>query len=162
MVIKMSNRVVSLSHGLTVSVPQPYAEGHILTEKEAEKLNHVLADGVRTSLTAKLKRLAEEEGFSAEAHAADFQSYADTYSFVVRTPRAHVDPVEKEAQKIAKAQVLVAIRKKGGSPSDFSAEQISAYVVTVLKNKPEIREEAARRVNSTREIADDLMNELLG
>lgn len=156
----MSDRLVSLPHGVTVSVPQPYAEGHVLSALEAEKLNHVLADNVRTSLTAKLKRLAEAEGFDPASVTDEFQAYADAYTFVVRSPRAATDPIEKEANKIAKEQVFAAIRRKGGNPSDYSAEQIAEYVAKVRQHKPEIRDEAIRRIESSRKMAGDLLSDL--
>lgn len=156
----MSTRVLALPHDVSITVAQPYDEGHVLTALEAEKLNHVFADSIRTSLTAKLKRLAEAEGFDAAATAAEFQSYADSYSFTVRSPRASLDPITKEAHKIAKQQVLAAIRNKGGNPSDYTAEQISEYVAKVIQHKPEIREEAARRVESSRKMAGDLISDL--
>jgi hypothetical protein len=155
----MSTRVLNLPNGIVVNVAQPYAEGHVLSALEAEKLNHVLADNIRTSLMSKLKRL---EDVDAEKVGAEFQSYADSYSFVVRSPKATVDPVTKEAMKIAKEQVLAAIRSKGGDPKDYSAERISEYVSIVLQKKPEIREEAARRVSSSREMASDLLPDFFG
>lgn len=150
----MSTRVLNLPHGVTVNVSQPYAEGHVLSALEAEKLNHVLADNIRTSLMSKLKRL---EDVDAEKVGAEFQSYADSYSFVVRSPKSTVDPITKEAMKIAKEQVLAAIRSKGGDPKDYPAEKIAEYVSLVLQKKPEIREEAARRIASSREMASDLL-----
>jgi DNA-binding NarL/FixJ family response regulator len=59
--------------------------------------------------------------------------------------------------KIAKEQVLAAIRSKGGDPKDYPAEKIAEYVSLVLQKKPEIREEAARRIASSREMASDLL-----
>lgn len=156
----MSNRALKLPHGVNVNVAQPYAEGHVLTALEAEKLNHVLADNIRTSLVAKIKRAVEEGNADAAALSKEFQAYADAYSFTVRAPKAAVDPVAKEANKIAKEQVLAAIRRKGGNPSDYSAEQLSEYVAKVLQHKPEILEEAERRVNSSRQIAGDLLSDL--
>lgn len=154
------SRSINLKHGVSINVDQPFAEGHVLTALEAEKLNQVYADNIRTTLAARLKKLVEAEGFDAEAVAADFQSYADAYNFVVRTPRATIDPVTKEANKIAKEQVFAAIRRKGGDPKDYSAEQISEYVSKVIQHKPEIREEAERRVNSSRELAGNLLSDL--
>lgn len=156
----MSNRALKLPHGVNVNVAQPYAEGHVLTALEAEKLNHVLADNIRTSLVAKIKRAVEEGNADAATLSKKFQAYADAYSFTVRAPKAAVDPVAKEANKIAKEQVLAAIRRKGGNPSDYSAEQLSEYVAKVLQHKPEILEEAERRVNSSRQIAGDLLSDL--
>lgn len=156
----MTNRALKLPHDIAVSVAQPYAEGHILTALEAEKLNHVFADSIRTSLMAKIKRLAEEGSINASAASKEFQAYADAYSFTVRAPKAASDPIAKEANKIAKEQVLAAIRKKGGNPADYSAEQISEYVAKVLHHKPEIRAEAERRVSSSRQLAGDLLSDL--
>jgi len=156
----MSNRALKLPHGINVSVAQPYAEGHVLTALEAEKLNHVLADNIRTSLIAKIKRAVEEGKADVVALSKEFQAYADAYSFTARAPKAAADPVAKEANKIAKEQVLAAIRKKGGNPADYSAEQISEYVAKVIQHKPEIREEAERRINSSRKLAGDLLSDL--
>lgn len=156
----MSTRTITLPSDVSVSVPQPYAEGHVLSALEAEKLNHVLADNVRTSLTAKIKRLAEDPAFDPASVAEEFQAYADAYTFVVRSPRAAADPIEKEANKIAKEQVFAAIRRKGGNPTDYSAEQIAEYVAKVRQHKPEIRDEAARRVESSRQMAGDLLSDL--
>lgn len=153
----MSNtRVLNLPHGIAINVPQPYAEGHVLSALEADKLNHVLADSIRTSLMSKLKRLPDADA----AVGADFQSYADSYSFVVRSPKSTVDPITKEAMKIAKEQVFAAIRRKGGNPTDYSADQIAEYVSKVLQHKPEIMDEAKRRINSSREMASDLLEDL--
>lgn len=156
----MSKRDLKLPHGVSVSVDQPYAEGHVLTALEAEKLNHVLADNIRTSIIAKLKRLAESGEIDAQAASDEFQAYADSYGFAVRTRKASQDPVTKEAHKIAKEQVNAAIRRKGGNPSDYSAEQLSEYIGKVLQHKPEIFEEAKRRIESSRKMAGDLLSEL--
>ena len=157
----MTTRVLKLPHGVNVSVDQPYTEGHVLSAIEAEKLNHVLADNIRTSIIAKLKRLAEAGDIDAASASEEFQNYADSYSFVVRAPKASADPIAKEANKIAKEQVFAAIRRKGGNPSDYSAEQIAEYVAKVISHKPEIMEEAARRVNSSRQLAGELLDDLL-
>jgi len=156
----METRALKLPHGVNVNVAQPYTEGHVLSALEAEKLNHVFADNIRTSLIAKIKRLADEGEINADALSTDFQAYADAYSFTVRAPKTSTDPVAKEANKIAKEQVFAAIRRKGGNPSDYTAEQISEYVAKVLQHKPEIREEAERRINSSRKIAGDLLSDL--
>lgn len=156
----MSKRDLKLPHGVTVVVDQPYAEGHVLSALEAEKLNHVLADNIRTSIIAKLKRLAEAGEVDAAAASAEFQAYADAYEFAARAPKAAADPITKEAHKIAKEQVFAAIRRKGGNPADYSAEQIAEYVAKVLQHKPEIREEAERRIESSRKMAGDLLSDL--
>lgn len=156
----MSTRTINLPHEISVTVAQPYATGHVLTDAEAAKLNQVFADSIRAALNAKLKKASEADDFNAAEAQASYQSFADAYSFVIRSTKAAADPVEKEAHKIAKEQVFAAIRNKGANPRDYSADQIAEYVALVLSKKPEIREEAERRVNSSRQIAGDLLEDL--
>ena len=153
-------RTLNLPHEISVTVAQPYKEGYVLTAAEAEKLNQVFADSIRTSLMSKLKKLDNDSVDHAEVE-AQFQQFANNYGFSIRTPKNAADPIAKEANKIAKEQVFAAIRKKGGNPADYSAEQIAEYVTKVLQHKPEIREEAARRIDSSRKIAGDLLDDLL-
>ena len=156
-------RTLNLPHEISVTVAQPYEEGYVLTAAEAEKLNQVFADSIRTSLMSKLKKLKKLDNDSVD-HAEvehQFQQFANNYAFSIRTPKNAADPVAKEAHKIAKEQVFASIRKKGGNPADYSAEQIAEYVTKVLQHKPEIMEEAARRIDSSRKIAGDLLDDLL-
>ena len=156
-------RTLNLPHEITVTVAQPYEEGYVLTAAEAEKLNQVFADSIRTSLMSKLKKLKKLDNDSVD-HAEvehQFQQFANNYAFSIRTPKNAADPVAKEAHKIAKEQVFASIRKKGGNPADYSAEQIAEYVTKVLQHKPEIMEEATRRIESSRKIAGDLLDDLL-
>jgi hypothetical protein len=154
----MTTRTLNLPHNITITVEQPYAEGHVLTQLEAEKLNHIFADNIRTSLMSKLKRA--DDGISANDLELEFQNYANNYSFAPRSTKTAADPVAKEANKIAKEQVFSAIRKKGGNPADYTAEQIADYVAKVLDHKPEIRQEAARRIESSRKLAGDLLADI--
>lgn len=154
----MTTRTLNLPHDITINVQQPYAEGHVLTQLEAEKLNHIFADNIRTSLMSKLKRA--DDGISADDLQTEFQAYADAYSFAPRSTKTTADPVAKEANKIAKEQVFSAIRKKGGNPADYTSEQIADYVAKVLEHKPEIRQEAARRIESSRKLAGDLLADI--
>jgi len=156
-------RTLNLPHEITVTVAQPYEEGYVLTAAEAEKLNQVFADSIRTSLMSKLKKLKKLDNDSVD-HAEvehQFQQFANNYTFSIRTPKNAADPVAREANKIAKEQVFASIRKKGGNPADYSAEQIAEYVTKVLQHKPEIMEEATRRIESSRKIAGDLLDDLL-
>ena len=151
-------RLLNLPYDINISVQEPYTEGYVLTAIEAAKLNQVYADGIRSSLMHKIKKIGDE---TSRASIGEFQNFADSYSFAERTAKAPVDPVTKEANKIAKEQVFAAIRKKGGNPADYSSDQISDYVTKVLAHKPEIMKEAARRIDSSRKIAGDLLDDLL-
>jgi len=37
----MTTCTLNLPHDITITVSQPYTEGHVLTQLEAEKLNHI-------------------------------------------------------------------------------------------------------------------------
>lgn len=154
------SRTLNLPHDVHVTVAQPYAEGHVLTAAEASKFNNVFADSIRTAIMAKLKKL-ECEGFDSAKASADFQAYADGYRFSSRSAKESTNPIEKEAHKMAKQQVLAAIRSHGSDPKDYSAAQIAEYIATVLAHKPEIREEAARRIESARNLASDVLAGLI-
>ena len=154
----MTTRALKLPHGINVEVSQPYSEGYVLSAVEADKLNRVFADSVRSAIMAKLKNVEEPD---ASGLSAEFQAYADAYSFTVRSAKASVDPVAKEAHKIAKEQVCAALRRKGANPSDYTSEQIAEFVGKVIQHKPEIMEEAARRVNSSKQLAGELLDDLL-
>ena len=155
----MTTRTLNLPHNINLKISQPYSEGYVLTKVEADKLNQIFTDSIRSAVTSKLKRLGSDEMDHADLEMT-FQNFADNYSFAKRAGKAAQDPVEKEATKLAKEQVFSAIRKKGGNPADYSADQIADYVAKVLEHKPEIREEAARRIESSRQLAGDLLSEI--
>ena len=152
-------RTLNLPNNITDQVAQPYSEGYVLTSAEAAKLNQVLADSIRSALSAKLKKLDNYSVDHAEVESS-FQAFADAYAFSEKSAKAGIDPILKEANKIAKEQVFAAIRKKGGNPADYSSEQIADYVAKVLQHKPEIKQEAQRRLESSRKIAGDLLDDL--
>lgn len=160
----MKTRVLNLPHNISIQVPQPYDEGHVCTELEAAKLNQVVLDSVRTTILTKLRKAAvahQGDGPLPVAHMLpEFQTLANTYQFTVRATRQSSDPVEREAFKLAKEQVFAAIRKKGGEPGHYNTEQIAAFVAKVLELRPEIREEATRRVRSSRELGEAVLNEV--
>lgn len=162
----MSDRILSFPHNISVTVRQPYAEGHPLTELEAEKLNHVLADSIRTSLHAKLKKLADGQPADwcpCESLQTEFQAFADSYAFSVKRERGQsADPITREAHKIAKDKIFMAIRNKGGNPTNYKAEEIATLVAKVMSSEKgeEIRAEAVRRIEASKKIASDTLDDI--
>jgi L-2-hydroxyglutarate oxidase LhgO len=159
------SRVVSLSHDLSVTVQQPYEAGQVLSELEAEKLNHLLADNIRTSLNAKIKRIAETAPETLPSLSGEFQTFADSYSFSVKRERAaSVDPVTRESHKIAKEKIFAAIRAKGGTPQNYKADEIASLIAKVMSSPKgaEILDEAKRRIDAARKIASDTLDDIFG
>ena len=96
----MSTKDVIIA-GQKFILPIPYAVGHALTEGEAKALNQTFHENIRNN-TAKL---VKEAGDNPDLNALQVKitEYANEYSFpVAGTPRAPVDPVEREARVIAK------------------------------------------------------------
>lgn len=110
--------------GEKFEVSAPYAEGHVLTAAEARQLNQTRAEGVSNNVR---KRVAEllEAGNAAEAQAI-VAEYDAKYSFSIpgaggRTARV-VDPVEREALKLAREYVKAQVAAKGRKMSDIHPE----------------------------------------
>jgi len=125
-----------------------YSEGHQLTPGEAHILNTALADRLRNNFSAKVKAKQDDpSGLIAE-----FTEYAASYEFA---PPAN--PTEVLAKKLATEAISAHLRSKGIDPKSRSDEWFEAQVMRVLDQKPYYREEAARRIESTREAASELL-----
>jgi hypothetical protein len=147
--------------GLIFNAPAPYRAGHVLTENEANTLNQTFSENLRNNFAKKVKtarELAKTNGtdFPSDGEAAsddlqaDFTSYASDYEFGTRAagggeaglPR---DPVDREAWIMARDLI-----KQHAKARDIKidAEQIAARIPEILQKRPEIREEAQRRVSA--------------
>lgn len=154
--------------GHTFEAPARYAEGHTLNANEANTLNQTLAENLRNNFASRVKKAieaSEAEGgpeLDLEALRAEFAEYAETYEFNgKRTARAPVDPVEKEATKIAGQMVAEALRARNiDVKATRESGKFDELVANLLEKKPEIREEAKRRIEATQSVADDVLGDL--
>ena len=146
--------------GLIFNAPAPYKAGHVLTDNEANTLNQTFAENLRNNFAKKVKQAKEEAQknggeFPADGEAApealqtDFTTYASDYEFGTRAaggggesalPR---DPTEREAFIMARDLIRQHAKSKG---IKLDAEQIAGLVPGILSKRPEIREEAQRRI----------------
>ncbi|PYS90935.1 MAG: hypothetical protein DMF62_03785 [Acidobacteria bacterium] len=156
--------------GLLFNAPAPYKTGHVLTENEANTLNQTFAENLRNNFAKKVKsakEAAQKNGgeFPGDGEAApddlqqEFSSYANDYEFGTRAasgageaglPR---DPVEREAHVMARDLIRQHAKSKGYGKLD--AEQIAGLVPGILAKRPEIREEAQRRISAKTSITLD-------
>jgi hypothetical protein len=161
-------------NGVTFHSPVRYAEGHVLSALEAKTLNQTLAENLRNNFAPKLakavKALTPEgaetvpmsEAFLAE-QVALFNAYAAEYTFSgPRASRIVADPVEAEAQKIAKQDLVKRIQAKGGNPKDYSKTWFEEKVKEVLAKHPKYMELARQRIAELQNISVDGLDELLG
>lgn len=158
--------------GLEFEAPQPYKAGaHELTAGEASALNQTLAENLRNNFAPRIKaamaeyRKANSLAEDAEVPVANldqdalseaFAKYADEYEFGVRTAggtRTPSDPVEREAQRIARDKVKAALNAKSIKLDSVPKEKMAEYIKQVLEKYPAIREEAKRRVDTAASVA---------
>lgn len=132
-------RVTRSIGGISFAMPAPYAAGHPLTEGEANQLNQVLAENVLNNLRKKVNDgVTEGEGEAATRRdysdaevQALVEDYLDGYEMGVRRQgeaKVVVDPVEREARKIAKQKATELIKSQGGKPSDYDLEPIIDHI----------------------------------
>lgn len=100
-----------LLDGEKFEVRQPYSEGHICTAIEARQLNQVRAEGVANNMRKRVQE-AKAAGKLDEAR-AQFLSYDAEYEFSLPGRSTPIDPVEREATKLAKDWLRDQLSKKG-------------------------------------------------
>lgn len=161
--------------GIMFPVTARYAEGHVLTAQEALTLNQTLFENLRNNFAAHIRKAVEAkakaegtpEGESPSPFTADelndlqvkFAEYAASYTFSApRATRAPVDPVEREMRAIAKERVVAALTAKNISQKALPEGKMDEYITSLIERRPEIREEAERRVAARKEIAADILD----
>jgi hypothetical protein len=159
--------------GLQFDIQQPYTAGHVLTAGEASQLNQVRGENVRNNFAGTVRKAMEEyrkaNSLADEAEVPldqldkdeldeQLANYDDNYEMGMRNgggTRRTVDPVQREADRIALEKVKAAVKKKGIAFSSVSADKLKQFVVGTIAKYPEIMEEAKRRVTSAASIALD-------
>lgn len=148
--------------GVKVSVPQPYTEGHVLTENEANALNQVLAENLRNNQASQMRKVkdqCEKDGTEykpdPEAVQKEMDEYVTEYEFGVRkagaASTAHLDPVEKEMQTMAKNAIKTALQSKGYKLKDVPAETMENLVAQYFTSNEESLRVNAEQVVKARE-----------
>jgi len=168
-----------LIQGVSFIGPAPYAEGHVLTASEASVMNQTYGENLRNNFATKVKAAKDlavkattgvegiepSDTLSAEtlsALAAEFAAYAAAYVFHgKRTAKAPLDPVGKEAHKIAKSLVLEALRKRNIDLKTLAEGKLDELIEGVLAKNPDIKAEAERRIAATKAVAADALEGLV-
>lgn len=167
--------------GLVFNVPAPYAEGHTLTTAEAAVLNQTFGENLRNNFAARV-RSAKEAQIKAQGLAEDtdlktitldeqtletlkgeFAEYAAGYSFSgKRQTRTPVDPVLREATKIAREMITSSLAKRTPpvKVKDLPDGKMDELVRNLLSKRPDITEEAKRRVDAVKAVAEAAMDDL--
>lgn len=111
--------------GKSFTVTQPYDEGHTLTAAEARALNQVRAENLRNNFANTVKAVndGKEGNIGEENLEAEFAKYDSEYSFAMPGAGAKpkLDPIEREARKIAKEVLAAQYAKEGRKMTDVPA-----------------------------------------
>lgn len=153
--------------GFEFSIPARYVEGHVLNANEASAMNQLFAENVRNNAASKIKKAkaeAEAAGteFSLDADRGDeagslrqeIQEYAETYEFGARVARASepVDPIQKEAYRIATDLVLGKLRDANVKKKDL-ADGVFDETVAKIQAGEKVQKLAIKRVKEREALA---------
>lgn len=152
---------------VSLSVIQPFAEGHVLTENEANVLNQTLAENLRNNYSNTVKDAVKEAGDDAsavdvKALQKGLDEYTGEYEFGVRRSggggggRA-MDPVEKKAMDLARAKVREYLKAKGYKISEVKGAKITELATQLLEKTPALMEEAKRQIEAAQQVATDAL-----
>lgn len=118
----MSQKEITVQ-GVVVSVAQPYAPGHVITEAEARALNQVRAENIANNCRKAVIELIEGAGGKealTDEHKAAIQKIVSekdgAYEFTLASVgggREPVDPLEKECRKVARDFLTAKLKEKG-------------------------------------------------
>ena len=112
----VTNTVDATIADVTVKVPQPFAEGHSLTEAESKVLNQVLKENLGNNVRTKIKAAIEAVGEITDEVTAQAQvildEYVATYEFGVRSigTSTRKTPLESRIRKLATASINAALK----------------------------------------------------
>lgn len=164
--------------GVEFEVSQPYAEGHTCTEAEAKALNQTRAENIRNNMAKQVKDAnatagKDEEGNQKplakgqlKALAEAVAEYDANYEFTLASVgggRASRDPIEIEANRIARASITASLKADGrtlksvthdaeGNEIEGAKERLAEAIAKVAA-KPEVVEAARKAVKEREQLA---------
>lgn len=149
-----------------------YAPGHQLNEAEANVLNQTRVENLRNNfagvIKGKLAELAKETPPRSELTEEEienlrsqFAEYESSYEFQGRrATRVPVDPVKREATKMAREAIIAALKKKGLTPGELVEGKMEELISGYLGAHPEVTDEAKRRVEAVKSLAEGAGEEI--
>lgn len=135
--------------GIAFDVSTPYAEGHTCTEAEAKALNQTRGENIRNNQAKAVKAVIEAAGgmqgengkdlpeIGTDAMAeltANVADYDKGYVFTLASVgggRKSKDPVEVEANKIARAAIMAHLKASGRGVKDVDKDLLAAKIAEV-------------------------------
>lgn len=156
--------------GTQFLISQPYEPGHVINEAEARALNQTRSENVGNNVRAKLKEM-KEANESEQALADYVASYDAEYILTLGAVSAtrKLDPVEKEAQRIARELLKNHLAETGrkltvapeGETEESWKEKVQEQVDSIAENE-EVIKIAKKNVEAKKKQADALAGALEG
>ena len=162
---------VCMIKDIEVAIRIPYAEGHVLTAGEAHNLNQTRVENIRNNMTSRLNALAKAADVPVEELSEDvinqwledFAAYDESYVMTIgnagggKTP---VDPVEKEAMRLARATITAQLKERGVLIKDVDKEALAELVAeTALLD--EFVDQARKNVENQKKKSKIALDKLL-
>ena len=145
--------------GHEFKITQPYTAGHTLTEIEAKVLNQVRSENIGNNVRKAVVELLEaQDTAGAEALVAERDA---EYEF--STPSAggrKLDPVEREARKVARDAIRAKLSDDGRKLSDIDKEKLEEAIDNAIEKNSWIMDEAKKRVNARKKFAEKAVDGL--
>jgi hypothetical protein len=156
---KTPTREITVS-AVNLSVPQPFTEGHVLTEMESKVLNQTLAENLRNNFAGTVKKATEaaekaKQPLDVAALQKAMSKYVEGYEFGVRRSGVSLDPVEREAMALATERVKEALKAKGHKIADVGKEKIAELASQAIDKNPSFMEQAKRVVAERAKIGSE-------
>jgi hypothetical protein len=148
---------------LRFPISSPYSSGQVIDQDEADTLNVLRAERIRSSLGKFIDRV---RGTKAELSPQDLESIfarakaldAEWTFSAYRTKRQKKNSFEFHLEQVAQARAEAQARR-AGRETDLTIVR-SLFLLEL--EKPEVREEAERRFEASMQVAQDALDDLLG
>lgn len=147
----MSTTIIIQGHQFEVTLP--YSEGHVIDAAEAGVLNQTWVENIRANFSKRVPQGANGE--LLDDLRDQFARYVEEYEF---KPRGSIDPIEREASKLARAKAGEWLNAKGLKQSDLPDGKYDRMVES-LKAHHTIRAEAKRRIEALQSVAESVFGE---
>jgi len=159
----MSTKTIQIL-GEKYEISAPYVAGHALSEAEAKVLNQTRGENIGNNFRKSVKdalALADETARSAALTKIleEITAYDKEYVFTVSGTHQVVDPVEREALKLAKAAVMAKLKADGRDIKAIDKEKLEAAIEKVALRE-DILKAAKKRVSELKKSTETSLEDL--
>lgn len=139
--------------GLIFDLEPRYAEGHQCTAAEANALNAQMRESVRNNFAQRIKA-AREGGLDEATIREMYATYVANFSFSDKVPnRQPHNKVRQIAEEMAATMARQLLGQRGLKFEDFDKHRQAAMIERILRDRPQLLEEAQRQLDVKRQAA---------